>query len=275
MHGAGNDYVCLDLFQETVRRSFSVIAKNISQRRLNVGSDGLLLIKPWVNGDAEMLMYNPDGSIAEMCGNGLCCASKYVHDHYQKGKKQLKILTGAGVKVAEIQTGRTGEAKKIVVNLGKPIFKGLKIPTTFNKAKVLNEKIKIGKQELSFSAVSMGNPHCVIFVDDIKNFPVAELGSKIEVHKFFPQRVNVEFVQIVNRRELIQRTWERGAGETLACGTGGAAVAVLSHLLGHTNNKVTTHFQGGDLAFRYNGAGTVKMTGEAVEVFKGEMVSHC
>jgi diaminopimelate epimerase len=206
-----------------------------------------------------------------MCGNGLCCASKYVHDHYHKGKKQLKILTGAGIKVTKIQTGRSGEANKIVIDLGNPIFEGLKIPTTFNKAKVLNKKIKIGKQELTFSVISIGNPHCVVFVDDIKNFAVAELGSQIEVHKFFPQRVNVEFVQILNRRELIQRTWERGAGETLACGTGGAAVTVLSHLLGHTDAKIKIHFQGGDLQYEYHKDESVVMIGEAVEVFRGEL----
>ncbi len=275
MHGAGNDYVCLDLFQETIEGDFSTIAKNISQRRLSVGSDGLILIKPWADGDAEMLMYNPDGSIAEMCGNGLCCASKYVHDYYQKGKKQLKILTGAGVKIVEIQTEKTGKAEKIIINLGKPIFEGLKIPTIFDKAKVLDEKIKIDEQELSFSAVSIGNPHCVVFVDNVKDFPIAKLGSQIEVHKFFPQRINVEFVQVLNRQELIQKTWERGAGETLACGTGGAAVAVLSHLLGYTETRITIHFRGGDIQYKYHKDGSVKMTGEAVEVFKGEINLSC
>ncbi len=270
MHGIGNDYVCLDLLRETIEEDFSRIAKKTSRRRFGIGGDGLIVIQPWTDGDAEMVMYNPDGSIAEMCGNGLRCTAKYVHDHCQKGKKVLKILTGAGAKIVKIQTGKDGNAEKITADLGEPIFEGRSIPITFDKAKILNEKIKIGEREFSFSAVSMGNPHCVIFVDDVNDFPVKEVGSQIEIHNFFPKRVNVEFVQILNRQELIQRTWERGAGETLACGTGGAAVAVLSHLLGYTDAQVTIHFKGGDLQYEYREGGSVQMTGEAVEVFQGE-----
>jgi len=271
MHGTGNDYICIDLFQKIIEKDFSKIAQKISQRKFSIGSDGLILIKPWVDGDGEMVMYNPDGSIAEMCGNGLCCVAKHIYDHYQKGRKSLKILTGAGVKIVSIKEGENGKAEKITVDLGKPIFEGHKIPTVFDKLKILNEKITINKQELNFSAVSMGNPHCVIFVNDLKNFPVEKLGSQIEVHKNFPQRVNIEFVQILNRQELIQRTWERGVGETLACGTGGAAVAVMSHLLDHTGTKITIHFQGGDIEYEYNKNKSVKMTGPAIEVFRGKI----
>ncbi|MCK5283822.1 MAG: diaminopimelate epimerase [Nanoarchaeota archaeon] len=271
MHGTGNDYVIIDLFHETIKSDVSQIARNISKRRFSIGSDGIIMIKPWEEGDAEMIMYNPDGSIAEMCGNGLRCAAKYVHDYYQKSKKSLKILTGAGVKVVEIQKGKDSKAENITADLGKPIFEGPKIPTTFSKLRIINEKIKIDKQELIFSAVSMGNPHCIIFVNDVEHFPVAELGPQIETHKFFPKRINVEFVQILNRHHLIQRTWERGAGETLACGTGGGAVAVLSHILNHTNSQITIHFRGGNLQYQYQKGKSVKMTGPAVEVFKGKL----
>ncbi len=270
MHGSGNDYICIDLFKEKIEKDFSKIVQNISQRKFSIGSDGLILIKPWADGDGEMVMYNPDGTIAEMCGNGLCCTAKYIHDYYKKAKKSLKILTGSGVKIVNIQEVTNGKANKITIDLGKPILEGCKIPTTCNKRKVFNEKITIGKDELIFSSISMGNPHCVIFVDDINNFPVKEIGAKIETHKFFPEWINVEFVQIINKQELIQRTWERGAGETLACGTWGAAVTTVSHLLNHIGPKVTIHFRGGDINYKYAENWSIKMTGTAIEVFRGE-----
>ena len=271
MQGCGNDYVYIDLFKEKIDTDFSQLAKQLSNRNFGIGSDGLILIKPWQDGDAEMVMYNSDGSMSEMCGNGLRCVAKHVHDHYTQGKKELTLMTGAGIKTATIHTNKDGDAELISIDMGTPIFDGLSIPTTVDKPEIIQQILMAGGHQFTFSALSMGNPHCVIFVEDIENFPVENFGSLIERHKMFPNRTNVEFVEVVNESELIQRTWERGAGETLACGTGASAVAVISHILGHTTENITIHLRGGDLQFHYKKNGSVTMTGPAKEVFRGQL----
>ncbi|MFC1584698.1 diaminopimelate epimerase [Fibrobacterota bacterium] len=269
MHGAGNDYVYIDCFQEQVSDAVE-LAKRVSHRRFGIGSDGLVLMRPFNEGDAEMVIYNADGSQAEMCGNGLRCVAKYMHDHYAKGKPELKLLTGRGVLTARIHAANDGLAHAVTIDLGEPVFDGRQVPVTIDRPRIIDQPIDIEGTEYRFSALSMGNPHCVIYVPDVAAFPVTDIGPQIENHPYFPARVNVEFVQLVSEHELIQRTWERGSGETWACGTGAAAVAVISRLTGKTGNKVTIHLKGGDLEMEYSEGSSVKMTGPAVEVFSGE-----
>ena len=271
MQGTGNDYVYVDAFREKVENPVE-LAQRVSHRHFGIGADGLILIKPSPGMDAEMEMYNADGSLSEMCGNGLRCVAKYVHDTYASGKNDFRFLTGAGLRTASISSrDAEGHAERIQLDMGVPVFRGLDIPTTFDEPQVLRKSIEISGRKLEFSAVSMGNPHCVIFVDDVANFPVEEIGPQIEHHAWFPHRVNVEFVQVLSASEVIQRTWERGSGETWACGTGAAAVSVIGRKLGLTGDKLTIHLTGGDLLLEYSGEGSVLMTGPAVEVFRGEI----
>jgi diaminopimelate epimerase len=271
MHGTGNDYVYVDAFRETVENP-AELARKVSHRHFGVGGDGLILIKPRPGADGEMDMYNADGSSSEMCGNGIRCVAKYVHDTYARGKDELKLMTGAGWRTARIVArDALGDATAVQIDMGAPVFEGLRIPTTIDAPEVLRRTIEAAGRTLEFSSVSMGNPHCVIYVDDVANFPVTEVGPLIENHPWFPRRVNVEFVQILSRNEVIQRTWERGSGETWACGTGASAVAVVGRRLDLTDDRLTIHLTGGDLLLEYDGTGSVLMTGNAVEVFRGEI----
>jgi diaminopimelate epimerase len=269
MHGAGNDYVYIDCFKEKVSNP-SVLAQRISHRRFGVGSDGLILIRPAHNADAEMEMYNADGSRAEMCGNGLRCVAKYVHDNYQQGRERLRLLTGKGVLMAHISAVKNKKAESVTLDMGVPLFDPAKIPTEVSGPNAFNKTLEVAGQSLTFSAVSMGNPHCVIFVEDAAAFPVEKFGPAIENHPLFPARVNVEFVQRVSATELIQRTWERGSGETWACGTGAAAAAVVARHLKKADSRVIVRLKGGELILEYEAGGPVLLTGPAVEVFRGE-----
>lgn len=274
MHGIGNDYVYIDGFKHTVENP-STLAVEMAHRHFGIGGDGLILIKPFPKeargvGHGTMEMYNADGSQSEMCGNGLRCVAKYVHDTYHKGEDILRLQTGAGVLTAEIHRGEDGLAEQITIDMGKPIFEGLEIPTTLDRPKILEETLEVDGTKYTYSSLSMGNPHCVIFVDNVKEFPVTEIGPKIENHPLFPARVNVEFVQVVSPTEMIQRTWERGSGETWACGTGASAVSVVGLLTGKTQENVTIHLLGGDLQLEYQEGSSVRMTGSATEVFRGE-----
>ena len=207
MQGTGNDYVYVDAFQEKVENAVE-LAQKVSHRHFGVGGDGLIVIRPYEGADAEMHMYNADGSSSEMCGNGIRCVAKYVHDTYARGRDELKLMTGAGWRTAHIVTRDTnGNAESVCIDMGAPIFEGLKIPTTFDETEVLKKQIEVAGQPFEFSSVSMGNPHCVIYVDDVKNFPVQTIGPLIENHPWFPRRVNVEFVQVLSKDEVIQRTW--------------------------------------------------------------------
>lgn len=270
MHGTGNDYVYVDMFREKVPDPVEA-AKVLAHRRFGVGGDGLILIKPRDGADGEMEMYNADGSISEMCGNGLRCVAKYVHDHYARGKDELRLMTGAGWRTALIaKRDASGNAALIRIDMGEPIWAGLAIPTTLDIPEVLEKSLQADGKTFTFSSVSMGNPHCVIFVDDVARFQVERIGPLIETHPLFPRKVNVEFVQVVSPEEAIQRTWERGSGETWACGTGASAVAAVGKRLGKTGSRLTIHLTGGDLVLEYGGKGPVFMTGNAVEVFSGE-----
>jgi diaminopimelate epimerase len=270
MQGTGNDYVYIDAFRTTVARPGD-LAQQVSHRHFGIGSDGLILIKEHKGADGEMEMYNSDGSRSEMCGNGLRCVAKYLHDTYARGRSELRIQTGAGMRVAKIVSrDARGMAESVCIDMGDPIFRGLDIPTTFDEPAVMKKPLEVAGRRFEFSSVSMGNPHCVIYVDDVKNFPVEQIGPLIETHAYFPRRVNVEFVQILSSGEAIQRTWERGAGETWACGSGACAVAAVGRRLGVTGDRLVIHLTGGDLVLEYAGTGSVKMTGPAVEVFRGD-----
>ena len=268
MQGCGNDYVYVNCFEEKIENA-KELAIQVSNRNFGIGSDGLILIKPNSDADAEMEMYNADGSMSEMCGNGLRCVAKYVYDHGISKNKSLNLMTGDGMKVADLTVDESDKVSLVSIDMGKPELNGLKIPTTWDMEKVVNEKIEILDKAFDVTCVSMGNPHCIIYVDDVKNFPVEKYGSAIENSKYFPNRVNIEFIEVVSKSEVIQRTWERGSGETLACGTGASAVCVAGVLTGKTSNELLIHLTGGDLKLNYKPGESVIMTGPAVEVFQG------
>jgi len=269
MQGAGNDYVYVNLFEESLPADAAQIAPLIANRHFGVGGDGLILIAPSDRADACMRMYNADGSEAEMCGNGLRCVAKYVYDHEIARKEQLSLETGAGILAVELEIER-GEAKRVRVNMGEPILDAEKIPTTFQQSPVVNEILTIDGKQFEATCVSMGNPHCVVFVEEATDDMVLGVGPKIECAPQFPARVNVEFIEIVSRSEVKQRTWERGSGETLACGTGASAVCVAGVLTGKLDRKILNHLLGGDLLLEWDASDNhVYMTGPAEEVFTG------
>jgi diaminopimelate epimerase len=267
MHGIANDYVVLNGWKSEVRNPGRT-ARRLCDRRFGVGADGLLLVLPSKTSDFRMRMFNPDGSEAEMCGNGIRCFGKYVYDHGLTGKKRITVQTLDGVKTLELAVNG-GEVESVTVDMGKPRLERPEIPMR-GVGRAVDEALKIAGRTFRFTSVSMGNPHCVIFVDRVKDFPVTEIGPQIEKHPWWPKRVNVEFVQAVSRREAIQRTWERGAGETWGCGTGAAAVCVAGVLTGRTERRILNHLLGGDLTLEWAPSGHVFKTGPAVEVFEGE-----
>lgn len=269
MHGAGNDYIYVNGFEHEPLEDPHKIAVKVSDRHFGIGGDGLVLIEPSYIADARMRMFNADGSEAEMCGNAIRCVAKYVYEHGINKEDTLKIETGAGVLTLKLNINE-GSVESVRVNMGKPILNGTDIPTTFNLDKVLKQKVEIDGQTYEFSAVSMGNPHAVVYVDSVDDFPVERVGRQIETHNYFPNRVNVEFIEIVNSSKLKQRTWERGSGETLACGTGASAACVASVLNGVSDNKVDIELLGGILTIEWAGEGSdVYMTGPATQVFDG------
>lgn len=270
MHGIGNDYVYINCFEVEVADPAS-LAIEISDRHFAVGSDGLILIMPSDVADVRMRMFNSDGSESEMCGNGIRCVAKYAYDHNLARKTEMAIETGNGVLQLSLFPGRDGLIESVRVNMGEPGLTRADLPMIGAPGeRVVNVPLTLADQQFQITCVSMGNPHCVIYVDDVENFPVAEIGTQIEHHEWFPQRTNVEFVQIVSPTEVIQRTWERGAGETLACGTGASAVTVAGVLTGRTERKITNRLRGGDLNLEWIEEGPVMKTGPAVEVFNGE-----
>ncbi|MCE9584509.1 MAG: diaminopimelate epimerase [Planctomycetes bacterium] len=268
MHGIANDYVVLNGFKDGLRNP-GPLAKELCDRRFGVGADGLLVVMPSKNADFRMRMFNPDGSEAEMCGNGIRCFGKYVFDHGLTGKKTITVETLAGTKTLDLKAAG-GTVKTIRVDMGTPRLERPEIPMV-GKGRAVNEELKVAGRTFRFTSVSMGNPHCVIFVNRVKDFPVTEIGPQIETHKWWPRKVNVEFVEVVSRKEVRQRTWERGAGETWGCGTGAAAVCVAGVLTGRTERKILNHLLGGDLNLEWKKDGHVFKTGPAVEVFEGEI----
>lgn len=270
MHGAGNDYVYINGFQENIEDP-SALAETISDRNFGVGSDGLIMILPSSLADIRMQMFNSDGSEAEMCGNGIRCVAKYAYDHGLVRKEKMVIETGAGELPVQLFIGQDDRVETVQVNMGKPRLRREEIPMTGPAAEqAIAIEIAAAGKVFTATCVSMGNPHCVIYVDDVDQFPVADIGPFIENHDFFPERINVEFVEVLSPGEVKQRTWERGAGETLACGTGASAVTVAGVLTGKTERKIINHLIGGDLELEWTEDGNVSMIGPATEVFNGE-----
>jgi diaminopimelate epimerase len=270
MHGIGNDYVYVNCFEEPLPKDIPGLARRISDRHFGVGGDGLILICPSDSGaDARMRMFNADGSEAEMCGNGLRCVAKYVYDHDIKRADTLQLQTGRGILTVQLEV-KNKLVDRVRVNMGPPILDAAKIPTRLEGNPPVNAPLTVNDRTLSVTCVSMGNPHCVTFVEECTDELVHGLGPKIEHSPMFPARVNVEFIEVLSPTEIRQRTWERGSGETLACGTGASAVCVAGVLAGRTERKIIAHLLGGDLELEWNEAdGNVYKTGPAVEVFSG------
>ena len=270
MQGIGNDYVYVNCLQETIENP-SELAKKISDRHYGVGSDGLIMINPSDKADFEMEMYNADGSRGEMCGNGIRCVAKYVYDYGLTDKTSISVETLAGIKYLDL-TVEDGKVVLVKVYMGKPMLSPEEVPVVSEKEEVIDEQITVDGQEYRMTCVSMGNPHAVVFIDqDVKEFPLETVGVKFENHERFPKRVNTEFVNVLDRHTAQMRVWERGSGETLACGTGACAVAVACALNGLTEDEVTVKLLGGDLQIKWDREkNTVYMTGPAEVVFDGE-----
>lgn len=270
MHGIGNDYVYVNCLKEQVDNPGEV-AKRISDRHFGIGSDGLILIKPSDKADFYMQMYNADGSEGKMCGNGIRCVAKYVYDYGLTSKTTITIETLAGIKTLEL-TVKGDKVKLVRVNMGRPELRPEHIPAHFEGDACISRPILAGGKEYAVTCVSMGNPHAVVYMDDVEHLDIGEIGPEFENHAMFPDRVNTEFVKVIDRQTLQMRVWERGAGETYACGTGACAVAVASVLNGYTQEKVTVQLLGGDLQIYWDrGADTVYMTGPAQTVFEGDI----
>jgi diaminopimelate epimerase len=272
MHGAGNDYVYVDCFAEKLHTDLPPLAIAVSDRHTGIGADGLILICPSEIADARMRMFNADGSESEMCGNGVRCVAKYVYDHGIARQDRLKIETGRGVLTLDLETSG-GLVQRVRVNMGAPILESAKIPTTLPGDPPIRQKLSAGGREFEVTCVSMGNPHCVTFVDELSDDWVLRVGPEVERHPVFPRRVNAEFIQIISPREFRMRVWERGSGETQACGTGACASAVAGVLTGLTERRVLAHLPGGDLELEWSESGEVYLTGPAVEVFSGEWLA--
>lgn len=270
MHGAGNDYVYINGFEETVADP-TALAIALSNRQFGIGSDGLILILPSQAADLRMRMFNADGSESEMCGNGIRCVAKYAYDHRLVDKLDITVETAAGIRTLQLFAGSSGKIERVKVNMGRPRLTRGEIPMTgAPDDQAVNQQLQVLDRTFHFTAVSMGNPHCVIFVDNVAEFPLEKYGPALEKHPLFPNRTNVEFVEILSPKEVRQRTWERGAGETLACGTGASAVCVAGVLNGLTERRILNHLSGGDLELEWTEEGHLDMTGPAVEVFTGE-----
>lgn len=258
MQGTGNDYVYINCFEETVENP-AELSRKVSDRHFGIGSDGLILICPSEAADCRMRMFNADGSESQMCGNGIRCVGKYVYDHRLVEKAEFDVETGAGIKHLKI-TEENGKAVLITVDMGVPEITG-QVP----------EPIRIEGQDYEFVGVSMGNPHAIYYMDGIDGLDLEAMGPSFETHERFPERTNSEYIEVVSPTYIRMRVWERGSGETWACGTGATASAVASALTGKTGNRVEVELKGGSLTIDWDreGSGHVFMTGPAVEVFEG------
>jgi diaminopimelate epimerase len=273
MHGAGNDYVYIDCFQQTPPGEVADLARQMSDRHTGVGGDGIVLIMPSEQAPVRMRMFNADGSEAEMCGNALRCVAKYAAEQQLVTGDRFPIETGAGVLSVEIVERNGNRVDLVRVNMGRPILEAERIPTTLAGNPPQDVTLEVGDEALVVTCVSMGNPHCVTFVDEITDEQVLGLGPQVEVHPAFPKRINVEFIKVRSSSEFDMRVWERGSGETMACGTGACAAAVAGALTGRLDRRTTAHLRGGDLMLEWTAGGDVLMTGPAAEVFRGEWPS--
>ena len=273
MHGCGNDYIYVNGFEEKPDDRAG-LAVRLSDRHFGIGSDGLIFINPSSNADFEMEMYNADGSRAEMCGNGIRCVGKYVYDHHMTDRKTVTVDTLAGVKTLELFTDERDLVESVLVDMGKPILEAPLIPVISEHSPAVNVPVSAGGTDYRMTAVSMGNPHCVVFVDDVFSFDLEHIGPQFEKHPAFPKRVNTEFVHVNDRKHVDMRVWERGSGETMACGTGACATAVACVLNGLTDRAITVKLLGGNLDVEYREAdGRVYLRGNAVTVFEGSISS--
>ena len=268
MHGLGNDYVYVNCFEEKIDNP-PAVARFVSDRHFGIGSDGLIMINPSKTADFEMEMYNADGSRGEMCGNGIRCVAKYVYDYGLTDKTQISVETLGGIKYLDL-TIEGGKVSLVKVDMGKPKLEADLIPIISEREQVIDEPIEVDGKEYHMTGVSMGNPHAVIYVDDVKGLDLEKIGPKFENHERFPKRINTEFVHCIDRQTVEMRVWERGSGETLACGTGACAVAVSSILNNLTDTQVTVKLLGGDLQIEWDREkDRVFMTGPATVVFDG------
>jgi diaminopimelate epimerase len=267
MHGIGNDYVLIDNRDRKLKEeSLGTVVEQLCRRRYSIGADGLLVLESSSVADVKMRIFNADGSEAEMCGNGIRCFAKYCYEQGIIRKEMFKIETLAGIKSVWLKV-EGGKLRSVTVDMGKPVLERREIPV-LGEGRCVNEELKINSQTFRITCVSVGNPHCVILVDEVDSFPVETVGPKIERHKLFPNRINVEFVQVLSRDELKIRTWERGVGETLACGTGTCASVVAANMLGKVGSVCKVHLLGGDLRIELKD-GRIFMTGPAEKAFKG------
>jgi diaminopimelate epimerase len=272
MHGLGNDYVYVNCFAEPLEGvDLPELSRRVSDRHFGIGGDGLILIMPSERADFRMRVFNNDGSEAKNCGNGLRCVSKYVYDHGLTGKTTFTVETLGGIVTPVVTVGEDGKVAQVTIDMGEPRFARSAIPMTGKADEhVVEQPLTIDGKTFLLTAVSMGNPHAILFVDEVRDEDVVTYGPKIEFHEWFPERTNVEFIQVLNRRELKFRVWERGSGVTLACGTGACAAAVAACLTGRTEREVTVHLLGGDLFIEWRESDNrVYMTGPATEVFSG------
>lgn len=268
MHGLGNDYVYVNCFEEKIDNP-PAVARFVSDRHFGIGSDGLIMINPSKTADFEMEMYNADGFRGEMCGNGIRCVAKYVYDYGLTDKTQISVETLGGIKYLDL-TVEDGKVSLVKVDMGKPELEADLIPIISEREQVIDEPIEVDGKEYHMTGVSMGNPHAVIYVDDVKGLDLEKIGPKFENHERFPKRINTEFVHCIDRQTVEMRVWERGSGETLACGTGACAVAVSSILNNLTDTQVTVKLLGGDLQIEWDREkDRVFMTGPATVVFDG------
>jgi len=275
MHGLGNDFILIDCLSKPLGDSsfLPYLAKKLCSRNFGIGADGLILIFPSSNADLKMRIFNSDGSEAQMCGNGIRCFAKYAYENKLISKIKFTIETLAGIITPEL-IFKDKEILGIKVNMGIPKLRRREIPMNGEDTPtVVNETLKINPgQIIKITCVSMGNPHCIIFVNDVRSISVDKVGPKIENNPLFPEKTNVEFIQVLNKQEINFRVWERGAGETLACGTGACAALVAAVLNKKTDRKATIHLPGGDLDIQWIENGSIYMTGPAESVFKGEVV---
>lgn len=271
MQGIGNDYIYFNCMNQEIKNP-EELSKKLSDRHFGVGGDGIVLIMPSNKADFRMRMFNADGSEGKMCGNASRCIGKYVYDKKLTDKTQVTLETLAGIKTLNLIV-KEGKVTEVEVNMGEAITEPKKIPALFDKDIVVNEKIDVCGEEYKVTCVSMGNPHCIVFMDGIDDLEIEKIGPKFENHKLFPERINTEFVEVIDKNTLKMRVWERGSGETLACGTGACAVTVASVLNNFCSRdeEITVKLLGGDLKIKYLSNGLVYMTGPAEFVFEGRM----
>lgn len=270
MQGCGNDYIYVNCFEEEILDKASM-ARFVSDEHFGIGSDGMILICPSEIADFKMEMFNEDGSEGSMCGNGIRCVGKYVYDFGLTDKTEITVETKAGIKTLVLNV-KEGKVETVRVDMGAPILKPSLIPVVYDKEEMINQPLTVEGKDYMVTCVSMGNPHCITFVEDTKNLDIEKIGPSFETHTVFPDRVNTEFIQVIDRNTINMRVWERGSGETWACGTGACASVVACVLNGLTENKVTVHLVGGDLWIEYDQEkNTVFMTGPAQTICVGEL----